>query len=230
MRWATSGLVGALGLLAGMAWSGAAGAQAGLDPGTARFRDFALSSTSESLDNPDLAINREMTGSTAETMVELLTTDRADGSARIRLKSVDAEVSVPLGWHAFEDHERAAVFTPDRSVRIIFWRVDLQFEGVTDLEQYVATKRGAMRSRFPALEHEARKLPDGQYLAVYRGVPGRRGDREARTVIDLLTPNPRNPQRAFLITFGTPTSQADRYLPLLALIARERKVAWTVER
>jgi hypothetical protein len=200
-----------------------------LDPGRATFRDFALSNDANSLIDLRNVVNREWTENSAQTLLDVLSVDSAAGFARVKLKSVDCEMAVPLGWHGMEDHERGAIFTPDRSVRIIVWRVDLKYEGVDDLEKYVVAKQGALRARSPSIQARVRKLADGEFLSMYANVPARRNDREPRAIFDLLTPNRANPARAMLMTVGVPGSQADRYLPLVALLSRERKIAWRAD-
>lgn len=221
--WKASFVAGLAALLA----AAPAGAQpAALDPGDATFRLFARSDTAKSLNDPTDATNREWTGATAESLTELLTISPAEGYGLIRSKAVSINLKVPLGWHAIEDYERLAVFSPDRSIRVIVWRVDLQFEGVPDLEAYVATKAAGLRKRYPGIQASSRALPNGQVLGVLHNVPPRKGDREPRTILDLLTPNPMNPKRALLMTFGTPISKAEEFLPLLALMARSLEITW----
>jgi len=197
-----------------------------LEAGSATFRDFALASTANSLVDDSNPINRDWTSNTAETLAEVVSVDAAQGLARVRFKSVECELAIPLGWHAIEDRERAAIFTPDRSARLILWRVDLAFEGAADVEKYVTAKQAALRTRIPQLAAQVRRLAEGEFLAVYTNVPARRGDSEPRVIFDLVTPNPTNKLRALLMTLGVPASRADRYLPLLALLSRERKVSW----
>ncbi len=214
--------------LAMLASSGAH-AEDQLTPGAATFRDFALPGGSTTLIDQSNAVNRQWVGNAAETLVDVVTVDAAQGLARLRFKSVDCELAVPLGWHAMEDHERGAVFTPDTSIRAIIWRVDLDYEGVADLERYATAKQGALRARNPAITAIVRRLAGGEYLAVFSNIAPRRGDRDSRIVFDLLTPNPRNARRAMLLTLGVPAPVADRYLPLLALLRRERKVEWRAD-
>jgi hypothetical protein len=197
-----------------------------LDPGDATFKLFALSENANSLHDASHPINREWTNATAESLPDLLTVSAADGYGLIRSKAVSLDIRVPLGWHAIEDFERLAIFNPDRSVRIIVWRVDLDFEGVADLEKFVAGKTSALRTRYPMIQASSRTLPDGQVLGVLHNVPPRKGDKEARAILDLLTPNPQNPKRAVLMTFGTPMSKTQDFLPLLALMAKHRQITW----
>lgn len=229
--WKITLLIASAALSAGAAGS-LAWAQPGasLDPGDSTFKLFALSLNSRSLNDPDDAINREWTNATAESLPDLITTVPAEGYGLIRSKAVSIDLKVPLGWHAIEDFERLAVFNPDRSVRIIFWRVDLDYEGVPDLEKFMVGKAAALRVRYPAIQASSRILPDGQVLGVLHNVPARKGDREPRAIVDLLTPNPENPKRALLMTFGAPMSKAQDFLPLLALMARDRKITWKKDR
>lgn len=200
-----------------------------LDPGRATFRDYALSTDANTLIDLRNVVNREWTENGTQSLLDVVSVEAAAGFARVRLKSVDCEMAVPLGWHGMEDNERGALFTPDRSVRVIVWRVDLKYEGVDDLEKYVVAKQGALRARSPGIQARMRKLADGEYLSMYGNVPPRRNDREPRAIYDLLTPNRANPARAMLMTVGVPASQADRFLPLVALLSRERKVAWRAD-
>ncbi len=67
------------------------------------FRTYSLDETPRTLIDPDEALNRQYTGQTAESLLELITAVTAEGFARMRSKAVDAEVAIPLGWHAIED-------------------------------------------------------------------------------------------------------------------------------
>lgn len=225
--WKIASRLGTAALLAG-GLSMTAWAQSGtaLDPGDSTFKLFATSGTANSLIDRGNATNREWTNATAESLTELLTASVSDGYGLIRSKAVSIDIKVPLGWHAIEDFERLAIFNPDRSVRVIIWRVDLDFEGVPDLEKFVVGKAAALRSRFPAIQASSRTLSDGEVMGVLNNVPARKGDSEPRTIVDLLTPNPGNPKRALLMTFGTPMSKATEFLPLLALMARSRDIRW----
>ena len=198
----------------------------GLDPGDSTFKLFATSSDAKSLQDAGDRTNREWTNTSAESLTDLLSISAAEGYGLIHSKAVLIDQKVPLGWHAIEDGERLAIFNPDRSVRIIVWRVDLDYEGVGDLEKYMAAKAGGLRSRFPSIQASSRTLPDGQVLGVFNNVPARKGDREPRAILDLITPNPQNPKRAVLMTFGAPMSKAQEFLPLLALMARNRTITW----
>ena len=213
------------GLAAALAWPACA-ANDRLDPGNATFRDYALSNNATTLLDPTNTVTREWTSNTAQVMPDIVSVDAPAGLARLRLKSVDCEMAVPLGWHAMEDHERAAMFTPDRAVRAIVWRLDLAFEGAADLEKYAAAKQAALRGRNAALTANIRRLAGGEFLAVYSNIPPLRYDTEPRLVFDLMTPNPTNRMRGMLLTLGVPASRADKFLPLLALMARERKIVW----
>ena len=203
---------------------------ASLDPGDSTFKLYALSLNAKSLNDPDDTINREWTNVTAESLPDLITAVPAEGYAVIRSKTLFVDFKVPLGWHAIEDFERLAIFNPDRSVRIIVWRVDLDYEGEPDLEKFMVGKAAALRVRYPVIQASSRTLPDGQVLGVLHNVPARKGDKEPRAIVDLLTPNPENSRRALLMTFGAPMSRAQEFLPLLALMARDRKITWKKDR
>ena len=221
-----------LAILMTCAAAGVASAQPGasLDPGDSTFKLYALSLNAKSLNDPDDTINREWTNATAESLPDLLTIVPAEGYGVIRSKAVLIDLKVPLGWHAIEDFERLAIFNPGRSVRIIVWRVDLDYEGVPDLEKFMVGKAAALRVRYPSIQASSRTLPDGQVLGVLHNVPARKGDKEPRAIVDLLTPNPENSRRALLMTFGAPMSKAQEFLPLLALMAQGRKITWKKDR
>lgn len=197
---------------------------------TTTFRTYSLETTTRTLIDPDEALNRQYTGQSAESLLELVTAVAADGYARMRSKAVDAELAIPLGWHAIEDNERVAIFNPRRTVRVILWRVDLEFEGAADIDKFLIAKAAALRTRFPTIKPSFETLSTGERIGLFENVPPRRGDREYRVVADLLIPNPRNERRAFLITLGAPQSEAELYLPLLILIKKELKVTWLKDR
>jgi hypothetical protein len=218
------GVVVAMAALATHAQSGR------LDPGAGTYATYALSADASSLTDRELAVNRRWVGTTGEELAELVRVDTAQRFARVRFRSVDLEVSAPLGWHAIEDAERAAVFTPDGSVRMIFWRVDLAFEGVANLEGYVAAKQDAIKARLPSVRTRAYRTDDGAWVIAYGDVPARSGDREKRAIYDLVVPNPRSPKHALLVTLGAPASRGEEFLPLLALVARDVRPNWRSDR
>ncbi len=133
---------------------------------------------------------------------------------------------MPLGWQAGDDSERGMAYSGDRSYRLILWRLDFAFEGVTGPEHYGATKSGAIQSRRPGVKAQVRKLGDGSVLIAYENVPAGQGDRETRTVYDLVMANPSKPNEGLLMTVGVPASQAERGLRLLALIRQDLKITW----
>lgn len=224
----------ALSMLAG-GWGASLGAGAqtpagGLDAGAATFAEFALAGDANSLTDRESPVNRRWIGGSGEDLAELLRVDEQRRSARLRLRSVDVEATVPLGWHAIEDAERAAVFTPDGSVRMIFWRIDLPFEGVASVEGYVAAKQEAVKARQPGVRTTAYKGKDGAWVVAYEDVPARRGDTERRAIYDLVVPNPKSAKHGLLVTLGAPASKAATYLPLLALVARDMNPSWRSDR
>lgn len=197
---------------------------------TTTFRTYALDETTRSLIDADERTNRLYTGQTAESLLALITAVPAQGYARLYSRAVDAEISVPLGWHAIEDNERVAIFNPLRTVRVIIWRVDLEFEGVADVDKFLIAKSAALRTRYPTIKASMETVSTGERIGVFENVPPRRGDREPRVIADLLTPNPENAKRALLITLGAPQSDAEKYLPLLILIKKEIKIVWRKDR
>jgi hypothetical protein len=209
-------LLGAL-ALASVPFS--ARADGDLDPGGLTFKDFAVSDRGSSFDKLD-----PMIGAGAQpTQSRVLAIDNAGGFARIRFDSIKIEVALPLGWQANEDWERGVAFSNDKRYRLIAWRVDFAYEGVTDAEQYAAAKAGAIQSHKPGVTARARKLGDGTFLIVYENVPDKAGP---RTVFDLVTPRPGQPKEGALLTLGVPTTDADRGLRLMALLKRSLRVDW----
>lgn len=197
---------------------------------TTTFRTYALDETARTLIDADERTNRQYTGQTAESLLEVVTVQAADGYARLKSRAVDAEIAVPLGWHAIEDNERVAIFNPLRTVRVIMWRVDLEFEGVADVDKFLVAKAAALRTRYPTITASMETVSTGERIGVFENVPPRRGDREPRVVADLLITNPENAKRALLITLGAPQSDAEKYLPLLILIKKEAKIVWRKDR
>ena len=197
----------------------AARAQANLDPGGMTFRDFAMPDNGSSFNRLD-----PMIGSGAQpTQSKVLAIDSAGGFARIRFDSIRIEVAMPLGWQANEDWERGVGFSDDKRYRLIMWRVDFTYEGVTGAEQYAAAKAGAIQSHKPGVKAQARKLSDGTFLIVYENVPDKAGP---RTVFDLVVPQPGQPKQGALMTLGVPAADAERGLKLMALLKRSLRVDW----
>lgn len=194
-------------------------AEPDLDPGGLTFRDFAVLDRGSSFNqvNP-------MIGSGAQpTQARILAIDNAGGFARIRFDSIKTEVAMPLGWQAQEDWERGVGFSADKRYRLIVWRVDFAFEGVSDAEHYAATKAGAIQARKPGTRTQARKLSDGTFLIVYQNVPG---DGEPRAVFDLVVPRPGQPKEGVLMTLGVPASDGERGLRLMALLKQKLRIDW----
>ncbi len=221
------GCATALGTALLVAMTGSAHAQGErISPATVTFRTFALSESTRSLIDDTERTNRELTGQTGDGLVELVTSKPAEGLARIRSRALRFEISVPLGWHVVEDSERLAMFNPSRSVRLICWRVDLAFEGVEDVDKFFVAKGAALRTRYPGIRASSETLADGDRIGLFENVPARKGDKETRVVVDVLTPGKSNVKVAFLMTFGAPASEAEKYLPLLGLIRQSREIKW----
>ena len=70
------------------------------------------------------------------------------------------------------------------------------------------------------------ELGDGTFLNVYENVPPGPGDKEPRSVLDLLIPRGPGAKDAVLLTLGMPASQGARGLKLLALIKSQMKIDW----
>ncbi len=211
-----------LAVVLALCWAGSALAQSGLDAGGLTFKDFAVADRGASFYKP-AAVVLEGAGSRSATVLEI---DNANSLARLHFGAVKMDVAVPLGWQALQDQERGVAYNADQSYRLILWRVDFEAEGVSDAEQYAATKVGTIEARRPPTKGQARKLGDGTYLVVYENVPPSRGDRESRTVFDLVMPNPANPKEGVLMTLGEPGSQGERGLRLLALLKENVRIVW----
>lgn len=211
-------------LFAGLAaWLGAIPATAAdLDAGGLTFRDFAVNDNGASFSRGDPMI----AGGPNQVSSRVAGIDAAKGLARIQFGSIRVEVSLPLGWQATEDWERGVAYSADKNFRLIVWRVDFAFEGVKDAEHYAATKVGSIQARRPKIQAQARKLADGTFLIVYENAPPAHGDREPRTVFDLVFQNPSNPKEGILMTLGCPTSDTVRGLKLLALLKESTRINW----
>ena len=197
----------------------AAHADADLDAGGMTFRDFALADNGSSFNRID-----PMIGSGAQpTQSKIMAVEKAEGFARIRFEAIRAEVALPLGWQAQEDWERGIGFSADKRYRLIVWRVDFAFEGVSDAEHYAATKAGSIQARKPGTRAHARKLADGSFLVVYQNAPGEGGP---RAVFDLVVSKPGNPKEGLLMTLGVPVNDADRGIKLMALLKKTLRVDW----
>jgi hypothetical protein len=203
-------------------WAGSAFAQNALDAGGMAFKDFSVADHGASFYRSDPMLPNGPGPASAR----VLEIDNNDGLARIRFQSIKVDVAVPLGWQAADDSERGVSYSADKSYRLIVWRVDFAYEGVKDAEQYAATKGGAIKALHPMVHAVARKLNDGSFLIVYENVPPGQGDREPRTVFDVVMPNPGNAKEGVLMTLGVPASQADRGLKLVALIKQNMRISW----
>jgi hypothetical protein len=193
-----------------------------LDAGGMTFRDFAVADRGSSFNTVDPRIG----GGAVPTQARLLSVDNDGGFARVRFEAIRVEVAMPLGWQANEDWERGVGFSGDKRFRLIVWKVDFAYEGVNDAEQYAATKIGAIKSRKPGIQAQARKLRDGSFLIVYQNVPAAQGDTETRVVFDLVLSRPGKPKEGVLMTLGVAASDADRGLKLLALLRSKLKIDW----
>lgn len=198
-------------------------ADSDLDAGGLTFRDFAVLDNGASFARVDSTFGPNSANPKPSKVVAI---DNANGFARVRFDSIRIEVALPLGWEATEDWERGVGFSGDRKFRVIVWRVDFAFEGVKDAEHYAATKSGAIRSRRPGIQAQARKLGDGTFLIAYSNVPPGRGDSERRAVFDLVFSKPGNSKEGALLTLGVPASDAARGLRLLALLKSKISIDW----
>ena len=201
-------------------WGGSAAAQSALDPGGLTFKDFAIADHGASFNRND---SIPVSGATGAHLIHV---DEANGKARVGFSSIKVEASIPMGWLAGDDSERGVAFSADKSYRLIIWRIDFAYEGVTGPEHYAATKGGAIEARRPGVKAQARKLGDGTVLIGYVNVPATQGDRETRTVYDLVMANPTKPSEGLLMTLGMPASQAERGLKLLALLKQDIGITW----
>ena len=129
-----------------------------LDPGGLTFRDFAVFDNGSSFNRFDSTFGGNLANPTPS---QVLGIDSNEGLARIRFNTIRVEVALPLGWQATEDWERGVGYSGDKRFRLIVWRVDFAFEGVSDAEHYAATKVGTIKARRPGIQGQARKLRDG---------------------------------------------------------------------
>jgi hypothetical protein len=198
-------------------------ADADLDPGGLTFRNFGISDNGSSFSRFDSTFGNNAANPTPSRVLEI---DGANGLARIRFDTIRAEISLPLGWQATEDWERGVAYSGDKRYRLLLWRVDFAFEGVSDAEHYAATKGGTITARRPGVQARARKLGDGSFLIVYENAPPSQGDGERRVVFDLVMSKPGNPKEGVLLTLGVPASEADRGLRLMALLKSKLRIDW----
>lgn len=200
----------------------AAHGQSDLDAGGLTFKDFAVSDNGASFyrggdpsKDPETAANAQR--------AKVVGVDTDKGMARVRFETIKIQAGLPLGWEAIEDWERGVAYSANKRTRAIFWRLDFAFEGVRDAEHYAATKSGAITARRPGIKAQARKLGDGTFLIAYQNVPG---EGEKRAVFDLVISKPGDAKAGALLTLGTPATESDRALNLLALMRSEIKVDW----
>ena len=198
-------------------------ADADLDAGGLTFRNFGIADNGSSFSRFDSTFGNNAANPAPS---RVLAIDNENGLARIRFDTIRVEVSLPLGWQATEDWERGVGYSGDKRYRLIVWRVDFAFEGVTDAEHYAATKGGTIKARRPGVQAQARKLRDGTFLIVFENVPPTQGDSERRMVFDLLLSNPGNPKEGVLVTLGVPASEAERGLKLMALLKSKLRIDW----
>jgi hypothetical protein len=219
-------LIGVAGVLSGAvggAWSALpAWADAGLDAGGLTFRDFGTQDNGASFNRTDPMLP----GGPEPAPARLVSIDSANGLAVVFFTSVKVGLSLPMGWQATEDSERGVGFSQDRKTRVLVWRVDFTYEGVEDAEHYASTKMGMIKSRTPAVQAQARKLPDGTFLIVYENAPPSRGDSGPRTVFDLVIPKPGSPKEGVLMTLGVQQADGERGLRLLALLKSRIQITW----
>ena len=203
-------------------WAISSAQAQGLDAGGLTFKDFGKSDNGASFSRTDPISS----GAPSQASSRLLSVNNSERTARVRFDSIKVEITLPLGWQANEDWERGVAYSSDRNYRLIVWRVDFAFEGVKDAEHYASTKTGAIKSRRPQVETQARKLPDGTFVIAYERVPPGQGDRGQRAVFDLVLSKPGNPKEGVLLTLGVPASEADRGLKLLALVKEKVQIDW----
>jgi hypothetical protein len=197
-------------------------AEGDLDAGGMTFRDFAVADRGSSFS----AVDPRIGGGAVPTQARVLSIDNDGGFARIRFEAIRVEVAMPLGWQANEDWERGVGFSGDKRFRLIVWKVDFAYEGVSGAEHYAATKSGAIKARKPGIQAQARRLSDGSFLIVYQNVPPAQGDAEPRVVFDLVIPRPGKPKEGLLMTLGVAARDMDRGFKLMALLKSKLKIDW----
>jgi hypothetical protein len=222
-----AGVLPLLALLLGLCGAGLpALADDNLNPNGATFRDFAIADNGASFTH--IVDSMTMGGATAvdQKQAKVIAIEANNSLARVRFDSVKVQLALPLGWQAGEDWERGVAYSADKSFRLIVWRVDFAYEGVLDAEHYAETKTGSIRARRSTIQAQARRLGDGTFLNVYENVPPGPGDKEPRSVLDLLIPRGPGAKDAVLLTLGMPASQGAQGLKLLALIKYHMKIDW----
>ncbi|MBI5254978.1 MAG: hypothetical protein HY855_00655 [Burkholderiales bacterium] len=81
------------------------------------FGDAALSDNTESFD-PGHATNRQVREAGAGEVPRLMSVDHAARSATLACAAIQAQIDLPLGWHAADDGRRVLVFEPEGDVHI----------------------------------------------------------------------------------------------------------------
>jgi hypothetical protein len=203
-----------------------AGPAAAEDLPVGKYVDFALASTENTLTDTDDPIVRRWTENSVENIARLISVDRSQSLAVVKLDSARMTVKIPLGWYAIDDGERGAIFTPDEAVRIVARQVDLTLEGTKTIAEYAQIKRGLLIQRFPQAEAIEQKLGAGMIMNIYRHVPARPNDNGPREIYEIITADPKKSDRAQLTTLGVPDGQGAKYLPLLGLVIRDRVMNW----
>jgi hypothetical protein len=215
-------LSGALAAVLGTAGASPVLADDGLDAGGLTFKDFGKQDNGASFNRTDPMLP----GGPEPPPARILSVDNANGLVRVFFDSVKVEISLPQGWQANEDGDRAVGVSADRKTRVLVWRVDFAYEGVRDAEHYAATKAGAIKARRPGVQAQARKLGDGAFLIVYENVAPSRGDSGQRTVFDVVISKPGNPKEGVLMTLGVVAADTERGLKLLALLKPKLVITW----
>jgi len=191
-----------------------------------KYGDFAQSDNERSLLDRNDAILQRWVTNTTENVIEVKNVDRAGQNATVYSISSKTTVTIPLGWYAIDDGERGAAFVGDETLRLIMRQVDLAYEGVSGIGDYAQVKRGLLLQQFPKMRASEVRLGPDMIMNVYEGVPPRPNDKAPRTIFDIITASPKDPKRANLMTFGVPDGEGQRYLPLLGLFLRDRKIDW----
>lgn len=202
-----------------------------------RYRDFASARDARSL-SPRDPMNALFIKQGLGRPAKLLKT--GDGFATVRAASLRATLNVPLGWTVLESREDVKIWSKDRRtlVTMRFFDAlngstkavratprqlfDMARKNVRALAQS-ATKTGVSRMREFA-------LPDGSYgVEVQNAVPneGYPDEGQRSAMVELLTPNPKNPRFPLVLALSTPMKRYPRDLKLVGLLMRDRKIAWT---
>jgi hypothetical protein len=191
-----------------------------------KYADFATATDEKSLMDQEDPVMRKWVDNNIENIVKVVAVDRAGAKAVVSFASAKMTLPIPLGWYAMDDGERGAAFTADEDVRIIARQLDLEFEGVSSIEQYASVKRGIQQQRAPRARISERRLPGGQVVNIYENVPPRANDRGPRTIYEVLTAHPTDKKRGHQILLGMPDGQGIKYYPLLGLIMQDGKIEW----